>query len=69
MKGEGQQGTYRLCPACGRAVPIRVLEHHCPNDGSPMLQACPACQAPITSPYARYCTRCGSSLMQPRKDH
>ncbi|WP_456833082.1 double zinc ribbon domain-containing protein [Deinococcus sp. UYEF24] len=57
--------TYRLCPQCGRAVPAREPERYCPNDGALLLVACPACQSPITSPYARYCTRCGVALTHP----
>lgn len=55
---------YALCPKCWRAVPKQTGEQFCPNDGTPLLSACPHCQAPITSPYARYCTRCGQALFK-----
>lgn len=51
--------TYRLCPRCLRAVPSESEEHYCPNDGTKMISGCPSCHAPIRSPYARYCTKCG----------
>ncbi|WP_423775865.1 double zinc ribbon domain-containing protein [Allomeiothermus silvanus] len=54
--------TYRLCPRCFRAVPAASEERYCPNDGTPLLLACPRCQAPITSPYARYCVVCGQGF-------
>jgi hypothetical protein len=28
-----------------------------------MLVACPACATPLTSPYARYCSACGTQLV------
>ncbi len=55
--------SYHLCPICGRATPAELAEKHCPNDGSRLLTACPTCNAAITTPYARYCTRCGQGLL------
>ncbi len=54
---------YRLCPRCARAVPHRSGERYCPNDGARLMDACPQCWSPITSPYARFCVRCGTDLM------
>lgn len=51
--------VYRLCPRCGRAVPVASGEKYCPNDGQRLLETCPRCGAKITSPYARFCVRCG----------
>ena len=61
---EGRRAAlaYHLCPRCGRATPATVGERHCPNDGTAMLQACPGCGAPITSPHGRYCWSCGRAL-------
>lgn len=50
---------YRLCPHCFRAVPAASGERYCANDGTQLLDACPHCGAPITSPYAQHCVRCG----------
>ena len=50
---------YRLCVRCFRAVPASSDERYCINDGIPMLEACPLCSKPITSPYARFCAACG----------
>lgn len=63
---EAERGgaTYRLCPRCGRTLPSSSREHYCSDDGARLLGDCPACHAPITSPYARYCTRCGHALTQ-----
>ena len=55
--------TYYLCPTCLRATPADVGEAFCPNDGTRMLVACPACDTPLTSPYARYCRACGTRLV------
>lgn len=55
---------YCLCPQCARAVPLRSGERYCVNDGEPMLVACPACGAGITSPYARFCGKCGAALVR-----
>ncbi|GHF40824.1 putative amidophosphoribosyltransferase [Deinococcus metalli] len=52
---------YALCPRCWRAVPARLGEHYCVNDGARLLSACPACRRPIASPYARYCAGCGQA--------
>lgn len=57
--------AYRLCPHCARAVPIASSELYCVNDGTWLLEACLQCGAPITSPYARFCTRCGTALTHP----
>lgn len=54
---------YRLCPSCARAVPVSSPEHYCINDGNWLIDACPLCSAPISSPYARFCANCGESLM------
>lgn len=54
--------TYRLCPRCLRAVPTQSSERYCANDGTRLLDACPHCHAPITSPFAHYCVGCGRSL-------
>jgi hypothetical protein len=51
--------AYRLCPRCFRAVPEASAEAYCPNDGVKLLTTCPACSAPITSPYSQFCVRCG----------
>ncbi|WP_019588401.1 double zinc ribbon domain-containing protein [Deinococcus apachensis] len=57
--------TYRLCPHCARAVPGHSAEFYCANDGTRLLEVCPQCGAPITSPYARFCVRCGANLTWP----
>ena len=54
---------YRLCPRCARAVPGSSAERYCANDGTRLLEVCPQCGAPITSPYARFCVRCGTDLL------
>lgn len=54
--------AYRLCPRCARAVPTSSPERYCANDGTHLLDACPKCQAPITSPYAHFCVCCGHDL-------
>lgn len=61
---EGQRLTYRLCPRCLRAVPAHSGERYCVNDGTLLLETCPACHAPIRSPYARHCAHCGLPLGQ-----
>ncbi|CAM3831494.1 zinc ribbon domain-containing protein [Deinococcus frigens] len=57
--------AYRLCPRCARAVPATSGERYCANDGTRLMDACPQCRAPITSPYARFCVRCGTDLTPP----
>jgi hypothetical protein len=55
-----QRGVrYRLCPRCARAVPATSRERYCINDGTWLLERCPLCATPITSPYACYCATCG----------
>lgn len=61
-RGGEEHLTYRLCPVCLRAVPTRSPERFCVNDGARLLERCPACEAPITSPYARHCGECGVNL-------
>lgn len=53
---------YRICPRCARAVPTSTQERYCLNDGERLLEACPHCQAKFTSPYVRFCGRCGYEL-------
>jgi len=61
---------YRLCPRCSRAVPAHSAERYCVNDGTRLLEVCPACKAAITSPYSRYCAGCGTDLASPpRPEH
>ena len=55
----GTRASFRLCPRCSRAVPLRSGEHYCINDGTPLLEACPSCHSRITSPHARHCANCG----------
>ncbi len=55
---------YALCPQCFRAVPVQSGERFCPNDGAPMVTACPVCGASIAGPYARHCTQCGTELLE-----
>ena len=50
---------FRLCVRCFRAVPISANEHYCINDGTQLLEQCPMCKTPISSPYARFCECCG----------
>ena len=54
--------AYRICPKCARAVPLESQEFFCSNDGTKLLEACASCQAPITTPYARFCSSCGSEF-------
>ncbi|MCA9839709.1 MAG: zinc ribbon domain-containing protein [Trueperaceae bacterium] len=56
--------SYLLCPKCQRALPSSSKERYCPNDGLKMLEACPHCDTAITSPYSRFCTNCGESLLE-----
>ncbi|MBB5376178.1 putative amidophosphoribosyltransferase [Deinococcus metalli] len=63
MAGVHRGVTYRLCPRCGRALPSVSEERYCPHDGARLIGHCPGCHADITSPYARYCTRCGQELV------
>lgn len=58
------QMVFHLCPRCFRSVPSATREMYCPNDGSPMLVACPQCQHPITLPHARFCSACGYEYRQ-----
>ncbi|PYE49988.1 double zinc ribbon protein [Deinococcus yavapaiensis KR-236] len=67
VPGKGGAGTsgdvaYRLCPRCLRAVPLHSREQYCVNDGARLLEGCPRCGEPITSPYAHFCARCGEAL-------
>jgi hypothetical protein len=55
--------AYRLCPHCFRAVPALSAERYCVNDGALLLSECSACQAPITSPLARFCPSCGVAYL------
>ncbi len=54
-----QPTGYALCPYCFRAVPVRLGERYCVNDGARLLGACGHCGRSIASPYARYCAGCG----------
>jgi predicted nucleic acid-binding Zn ribbon protein len=54
--------AYRICPKCARAVPLESGEKFCSNDGTKLLEACASCQAPITTPYARFCSKCGAEF-------
>jgi hypothetical protein len=56
--------TYLLCPKCQRTLPVTSKERYCPYDGSRMLCACPPCGAEINSPYSRFCTNCGETLLE-----
>jgi hypothetical protein len=63
---------YRLCLRCFRAVPATSSECYCTNDGTKLLEACPSCGTPITSPYARFCATCGLEFRWaaiPEEDH
>lgn len=64
MNPPDQPLAFHVCPHCGRAVPASSTERYCPNDGQALLRHCPACHAPILSPYARFCTHCGHALRQ-----
>ncbi|MEW6422688.1 MAG: zinc ribbon domain-containing protein [Deinococcota bacterium] len=57
--------TYRLCPRCARAVPGSSEERYCASDGTRLLEGCPSCHAPIASPYARFCMKCGVPFTPP----
>lgn len=67
--GAGERGSaeqplsYHVCPRCLRATPSAAGEKYCPNDGSPMLTACPRCAQPILAPYGEYCANCGTQLV------
>lgn len=64
--GERVGVQFHLCVRCGRATPAAANEFYCPNDGSPLLVACPNCDSPVTSPYARYCPGCGHEYAKQR---
>jgi hypothetical protein len=50
---------FKLCPRCGRALPVSSNELFCINDGEMLLKSCPVCDTPITHPYAKHCSSCG----------
>ena len=55
---------FKLCPRCGRAVPVSSGERHCINDGEVLLETCLTCETPITHPYAKHCSSCGYEFAQ-----
>jgi hypothetical protein len=57
--------SYHLCPRCYRATPASLKEVYCPNDGTKLLTSCPNCATPMTSPYSRFCSRCGQKFSLP----
>jgi hypothetical protein len=59
---------FKLCPRCGRAVPISGEERHCINDGETLLTGCPVCAANITHPYAKHCSSCGKEFALARQN-
>lgn len=56
--------TYDICPECGNFQLSELSESpgKCHVCGSDMIRNCPNCNAPIYSPAAKFCTRCGTSL-------
>jgi hypothetical protein len=50
---------YRLCPQCHHSVTAETGDHYCVNDGTPMIDACPRCQAAIRVAGAHFCANCG----------
>jgi uncharacterized C2H2 Zn-finger protein len=60
----GQIMGFKLCPRCGRAIPVGSAEKHCINDGEMLLETCPNCAAQIAHPYAKHCSSCGYEFAQ-----
>ena len=58
--------TYDICPDCGNFQLSELSENpgKCHVCGSDMIRNCPNCNAPIYSPAAKFCTKCGTILKQ-----
>lgn len=56
--------TYDICPDCGNFQLSELSKNpeKCRVCGSNMIRNCPNCNAPIYSPAAKFCTKCGTSL-------
>jgi len=51
---------FKICPGCDYFCLKEETDTFCPYCGEQLIDSCPACGEPITTPYANYCAKCGS---------
>ena len=51
---------FKICPGCSYSCTLEETNAYCPYCGEKLIDTCPECETPITTPYANYCTKCGS---------
>ncbi len=51
---------FKICPGCDYFCLSDEKNEYCPFCGDKLIDKCPVCGEPITTPYAKYCAKCGS---------
>ncbi len=51
---------FKICPGCNYFCTKNEPNVYCPYCGEKLIDKCPVCGEPITTPYANYCAKCGS---------
>lgn len=52
--------TYKICPECSYFCSTNEDNNYCPFCGEGLINKCPNCDEKINTPYASFCSKCGT---------
>ena len=59
VKSDKLSKEFKICPGCDYFCLKTEENIYCPYCGEKLIDKCPVCGKPITTPYANYCAKCG----------
>jgi len=54
--------TYKICPSCNYFCSIEEDNNFCPFCGETLMSECQSCKKVIETPYASFCSKCGTAF-------
>jgi len=59
---------YKICPGCNYFCSTEEDNNYCPYCGEELMAKCQKCGEDITTPYASFCSKCGTAYPGRKKN-
>jgi len=56
-----KEQKYKICPECNYFCAIDEEHNYCPYCGDKLVEECAECGESIFTPYASFCSKCGTA--------